>query len=198
LTPPAIQGSPWTQTIIHTFGAVPNDGAAPEALTVGPSGALYGTTQSGGAEFCPTADGVGLQCGTVFELTPPTTTGGTWTYSVIYNFTGTNGDGEAPGAGVVVGKNGAVYGTTQYGGSSTSACPPSYYVLPGCGTVFELAPPAMTGGTWTEKILHSFSDANGDGSMPVAALAISPTGVLFGTTSAGGTAGKGTVFAIVP
>jgi len=54
----------------------------------------------------------------------------------------------------------------------------------------------MTGGTWTEKILHSFSDANGDGSMPVAALAISPTGVLFGTTSAGGTAGKGTVFAL--
>jgi hypothetical protein len=64
------------------------------------------------------------------------------------------------------------------------------YVLPGCGTVFELAPPAMTGGTWTEKILHSFSDANGDGSMPVAALAISPTGVLFGTTSAGGDGGK--------
>jgi len=34
--------------------------------------------------------------------------------------------------------------------------------------------------------------------MPVAGLALSPDGVLYGTTSAGGTAGKGTVFAIVP
>jgi uncharacterized repeat protein (TIGR03803 family) len=198
LTPPAIQGNPWTQTTIHTFGSVPNDGADPEALTVGPGGVLYGTTQSGGTEFCPTADGVGNPCGTVFQLAPPTVSGGTWTYSVIYNFTATNGDGEAPSAGVVVGKNGALYGTTQYGGSATSACPPSYYVLPGCGTVFGLTPPATPGGTWTEKVLHSFSGANGDGSMPVAGLALSSDGVLYGTTSAGGTAGKGTVFAIVP
>jgi len=54
------------------------------------------------------------------------------------------------------------------------------------------------GGAWTEKVLHSFSDADGDGSMPLAALAMSSTGVLYGTTSAGGTAGKGTVFALVP
>jgi hypothetical protein len=165
---------------------------------VGPGGVLYGTTQSGGTGFCPTADGLGSPCGTVFQLTPPAASGGTWTYSVIYNFAGTNGDGEAPAAGVAVGKNGALYGTTQFGGSATSACPPSYSVLPGCGTLYELTPPAAAGGAWTEKVLHSFSDADGDGSMPLAALAMSSTGVLYGTTSAGGTAGKGTVFALVP
>jgi len=82
--------------------------------------------------------------------------------------------------------NGVLYGTTSGGGSA------------GCGTVFKLAPPTAPGGTWTETILHSFTDQNGDGATPVAALALSSTGVLYGTTSAGGTAGKGTVFAIVP
>jgi uncharacterized repeat protein (TIGR03803 family) len=196
LTPPATQGNPWTQTIIHTFGVSPNDGADPEALTVGPGGVLYGATQAGGSGSACEAGEPG--CGTVFQLTPPSAQGGTWTYSVIYSFTGLNGDGAAPPAGVVVGKNGSLYGTTQYGGSATTACPGSYYIYPGCGIVFELTPPATPGGTWTEKVLHSFSDANGDGSMPVAALAVGSTGVLYGTTSAGGTAGKGTVFAIAP
>jgi hypothetical protein len=99
---------------------------------------------------------------------------------------------------VIVDNSGSVYGTTQNGGSATTACPGSYYVYPGCGTVFQLIPPSVPGGTWTEKVLHSFSDADGDGSMPLAGLALSSTGVLYGTTSAGGTAGKGTVFAIAP
>ena len=166
---------------------------------MGPGGVLYGTTQAGGTpDFArPPAD-LSSRCGTVFQLTPPAASGGTWTYSVIYNFAGTNGDGAAPAAGVVVGKNGALYGTTQFGGSATSACPPSYSSYRAAEPLFELTPPAAAGGAWTEKVLHSFSDADGDGSMPLAALAMSSTGVLYGTTSAGGTAGKGTVFAIVP
>ena len=68
----------------------------------------------------------------------------------------------------------------------------------GCGTVFQLTPPATLGGAWTENVLHSFSNENGDGAYPVAGLALAATGVLYGTTSAGGSAGKGTVFAIKP
>jgi hypothetical protein len=109
-----------------------------------------------------------------------------------------HGDGAYPNASLVVSKNGVLYGTTEYGGTATSACPASYFVIAGCGTVFELMPPATPSGPWAEKVLHSFSDADGDGSMPVAGLALSSAGVLYGTTSAGGTAGKGTVFAVAP
>jgi uncharacterized repeat protein (TIGR03803 family) len=61
-----------------------------------------------------------------------------------------------------------------------------------------LTPPTAPGGAWTETILHDFTGQNGDGGLPVASLALSSTGVLYGTTSAGGAAGKGTVFAVKP
>ncbi len=99
-----------------------------------------------------------------------------------------------------MGKSGALYGTTSAGGSaaSASACPASYYVFGGCGIVFELTPPSTPGGAWTESVLHSFSGQDGDGAISQAALILSSSGELYGTTSAGGTAGKGTVFSLVP
>jgi uncharacterized repeat protein (TIGR03803 family) len=90
LTPPAIQGNPWTETTIHTFTGSPSDGQSSQALTLGPGGVLYGTTPMGGAGMCPKAeDGGDLACGTVFQLTPPAASGAVWTYSVVYNFTET-------------------------------------------------------------------------------------------------------------
>jgi uncharacterized repeat protein (TIGR03803 family) len=202
LTPPVTHGSAWTETTIHSFTGPPGDGGGPQAaLTVGPGGVLYGTTVFGGSGGTPCVYNPylsGSGCGAVFQLTPPSTPGGTWTESVIYNFTGSDGDGAYPTANVVVDENGVLYGTTQYGGSATSGSPCSNSGVLGCGTVFELTPPATQGGAWTEKVLHSFSGQNGDGSIPVAGLALSSTGVLYGTTSAGGIAGKGTVFAIKP
>jgi uncharacterized repeat protein (TIGR03803 family) len=117
---------------------------------------------------------------------------------VLYSFSATGGDGASPVASVVVGKNGALYGTTKWGGTATSACPGSASVLAGCGIVFELTPPATSGGAWTETVLHAFTGLDGDGATPVAGLALSSTGALYGTTSAGGTAGKGTAFVIEP
>ena len=202
LTAPTASGGAWTETNIHTFTGPPSDGGLPEGvLAIGPDGTLYGTTYEGGSNICARPfDGSEFGCGTVFKLTPPTSPGGIWGYAVIYNFIGADGDGALPTAGVVVGKNGALYGTTSAGGSAASAtaCPASYYVFGGCGIVFELTPPSTPGGIWTETILHSFSGQNGDGATPLAALALSSSGVLYGTTSAGGTAGRGTVFSIVP
>ncbi len=198
LSPPTTRGGAWAETTIHTFTGSPSDGAGPQAaLTAGPGGVLYGTTRSGGAGTCDTP-GTAAGCGTVFQLTP-SAPGGTWTESVIYSFTATNGDGAYPVASVVVGRNGELYGTTSSAGSaaSDSACPSSYFVLAGCGIVFQLTPPTTPGGAWTEKVLHSFTGQNGDGSMPLAGLALSSTGVLYGTTSAGGL-GAGTVFSIKP
>ncbi len=200
LTPPTAPGGAWTETILHTFGEVSDDGIEPMApLTVGPGGVLYGTTEFGGPGTCLSLGGPYQGCGTVFQLTPPAVPGGTWTESILHNFGVTSGDGVAPVAGVVMGKNGDLYGTTQWGGSaaSASACPEGSAVA-GCGIVFELTPPSTPGGAWTETVLHSFSGQDGDGAISQAALTLSSSGVLYGTTSAGGTAGKGTVFSLVP
>ncbi len=61
LTPPAIPGQQWTETVLYSCTPSP-DGAVPEAGVIFDSiGALYGTTAFGGG---PAANG------TVFKLTP--------------------------------------------------------------------------------------------------------------------------------
>jgi hypothetical protein len=194
VSPPATAGGAWTGTAIHSFGG--SDGCESLApLTVGPGGIIYGTSIVGGSGTPCLLNYGG--CGTVFQLTPPAAPGGPWTETVIHSFTALNGDGAYPAAGVVLGKNGVLYGTTQYGGSATSGSPCRFFGATGCGTVFELTPPAMPGGTWTEIILHSFTGQNGEGSIP-GPLTLGPTGLLYGPTGTGGGAGKGTIFALKP
>ena len=103
-------GNTWKETILHTFGSFDTDGWNPIAgLAWGPSGTLYGTTTEGG---CPGHPGVG----TVFELTPPSISG-VWKEAILHCFTGDNGDGSYPQGGIVLGKDGALYGTTSVGGT---------------------------------------------------------------------------------
>jgi len=196
LRPPATRDGAWTGRSIYDFQGTADftsDGSNSVApLTVGAGGALYGTTFWGGTRACPYNLGGG--CGTVFQLTPQAAPGRWWTETVIYTFTGINGDGVYPAAGVVLGKNGVIFGTTASGGSG-SAC--SWYGAAGCGTVFELTPPAAPGGAWTETILHSFTAQDGEGSLP-GPLTLGADGVLYGPTWYGGTAGGGTVFALKP
>jgi len=59
----------------------------------------------------------------------------------------------------------------------------------GCGTVFELSPPATEGGAWTETILYSFPTAK-QGYEPNGDLVFDSVGNLYGATMFGG--GKGT------
>jgi hypothetical protein len=200
VSPPTIAGEAWTGTLIHSFGGPPSDGCNSFApLTAGPDGVLYGTASIGGsATQCTVPPYLVSGCGVVFQLTPPETAGGAWTQTVIYSFTGTNGDGANPQAGVVLGQDGVLYGTTLLGGTATSGSPCSSFGASGCGTVFELTPPATPGGAWTETILHSFTGQDGDGSDP-GPLFLSPsTGVLYGPTRGGGAFGQGTVFAVKP
>jgi uncharacterized repeat protein (TIGR03803 family) len=201
LTAPAAVGDGWTVEPVYDFIGPPNDGChSLSPLTVGGGGVLYGTTAYGDSPACEVDGGTLAGCGTVFQLTPPSTPGGSWTESVIYGFTGTDGDGILPAAGVVIGTNGNLYGTTERGGntSPSSPCQASYLVSAGCGIVFELTPPTTPGGTWAETILHTFTGLDGDGALPTGGLVMSPSGVLYGTTSSGGAGGRGTVFAIKP
>src|ERR1022692_2766732 len=103
-----------------------------------PGGALFGTTAYGG----------GARAGTVYSVTPPAGSGGQWTGTTLYAFTG-GSPTSATVAGLTIAGNGVLYGATTGGG--TGACPG------GCGTVFSLTPPASTGGTWTESVLYMFA-----------------------------------------
>ncbi len=98
-----------------------------------------------------------------------------WKEKVLYSFQGGT-DGSTHAGGVVFDAVGNLYGATTDGGSS---CP-----SPGCGTVFQLAPPATKGGAWTETILFGFS--GNDGSFPAGSVIVDANGNLYGTTAYGG------------
>src|SRR5580698_3902845 len=141
--------------VLYSFqGASVGDGMNPVAgLIADNSGNLYGTTRVGGPYGYPACPG----CGTVFELSP--NSDGSWTESVIYafcaNFDGACLDGAFPEAALVMDSTGNLYGTTAGGGSGGGArgCQDA---LAGCGTVFELSPPTILGGAWTETVLYNF------------------------------------------
>jgi uncharacterized repeat protein (TIGR03803 family) len=84
----------------------------------------------------------------------------TLTYSVLYNFTG-GADGASPRE-LVRDAAGNLYGTTQYGGNTSSSCP---FGSSGCGVVFKVDPSGI------ETVLHSFTGT--DGYAPVASLLVS-------------------------
>src|SRR5258708_1755508 len=86
-----------------------------------------------------------------------------------------------PDCGLTADTAGNLYGTTTAGGSS------------GNGTVFKLVKPTVVGGGWKEQVLYSFGTGT-DGAVPVAGVILDASGNLYGTTSAGGTYGYGTVF----
>ena len=66
----------------------------------------------------------------------------------------------------------------------------------GCGTVFELSPPASAESAWTKTILHTFTGGK-DASSPAGGLVFGKNGVLFGVSLTGGVHGEGTVFGVV-
>src|SRR5207245_1114587 len=72
------------------------------------------------------------------------------TETVLYSFNSFSGDGYYPYSGLVADAKGNLYGTTQNGGS-------------GYGTAFELK---LSGGTYTEVVLHTFTAGTTDGAYP--------------------------------
>jgi uncharacterized repeat protein (TIGR03803 family) len=173
------KGAGWIFTPLYAFtgGA---DGSYPiGGVTIGPDGALYGTTTE-------TFSGNG----TVFRLAPPLSVCKSvscpWIETVLYRFAGY--DGKFPYGDLIFDDAGNLYGTTYGGGSY------------GNGTVFKLT---HSGGSWTESVLHSFYGGT-DGATPESGLVFDKAGNLYGTTYAGGYSGCssnygcGTVFQLTP
>jgi len=152
------------ETTLYSFNSIP-DGQTPSGgLIQGPDGNFYGTTGIGGV------NGVG----TVYRISP------TGVESVLYSFSGLNGDGSDPETTLILGHDGNFYGTTYGGGTN------------GNGTVFKITPAGL------ETVLYAFTGSSGDGSGPGSALMLGSDGNFYGTTVAGGANNAGTVFRITP
>ena len=102
------------------------------------------------------------------------------TAKVIYAFKGT-ADGAGPEAGIILGRDGSLYGTAGRGGSNDN------------GTIFKLTPPAKDVGRWSLKTLYELGGGQGGG-YPLGLVADSD-GNLYGYALDFGTSGDyGTVF----
>jgi uncharacterized repeat protein (TIGR03803 family) len=194
LTPPPSGGTPWTESILWNFPTEAGGFYVAASLIMDTRGNLYGTASAGGTCF---SDGFPSACqpsqtldfgGTVFELTPPVSSGEPWTESTLWNF-GNGGDGQMPDAGLIADSSGNLYGTTKLGGR--------YGGFASGGTVFKLTPPSRSGGKWTESVLWSFGNGT-DGAEPRAGLIMDSSGNLYGTTAQGGADTDGTVFELTP
>ena len=146
-------------------------------------GSLAGPTSPGliqgrdGAFYGLANYGGGYSLGGVFKIAAD------GAFTSLYEFTGSGDgggtDGSTPYGGLTQGSDGNFYGTTYYGGSDNS------------GTVFMITPAGSITTLW------SFSGAS-DGKYPIAGLMQSSDGNFYGTTSAGGLGGSGTIFMITP
>ena len=125
----------WKENVLHNFSGGA-DGSLPfiqcATLAMDASGNLYGSTYKGGA----------ANAGTVFKLSPPTTTTTAWTKKNLYTFKG-GSDGSEPFTGVILDKSGNLYGTTTFGGTGGN----------NGGIVFELT--AANG--YAKTTLHNFN-----------------------------------------
>jgi uncharacterized repeat protein (TIGR03803 family) len=181
-----------TFSVLHTFTGG-TDGAQPYGgLTVGGTETFYGTASQGGIPGSCS----GFGCGVAFKLSH---SGSGWTLSPLHEFTGSPNDGLRPMGNLTIGPNGALYGVTYDGGNGS--CP---Y---GCGTVFELRPPATECRTaicyWNETVLYSFQGGANDGENPDGDLIFDQAGNIYGATEFGGNegcylGGCGTIFKLTP
>jgi uncharacterized protein YceK len=196
LSPPAQGQSAWTETVLYNFkgqkdGSFPQNGLVRDA-----AGDLFGVTYDG--------PGCESGCGTVFELSPPPQGQTAWTFTTLYAFD--DKEGGPPyirGFPLVLDGAGNIYGETLAAGDDKGRC----HVDGGCGTLFELTPPSGGGTSWTKTTLWTFDGDNG--SVPVSALTLDPSGNLLGMTNHGGShtkacpagqygSGCGTVFELSP
>ena len=160
----------WKQKVIHNIN-FPSEGGFPyEGLMRDAAGNLYGVAPSGGTS----------ENGVVYRLSH---TSKGWVDTVLYNFTGQNGDGSGLyWIDLISDSSGNIYGATSFGGTN------------GTGTVWELVY-SKSKKTYSESILYEFGPSGGgDGNDPYGGLAMDSKGNLYGTALNGGSSGLGAFY----
>ena len=105
-------------------------------------------------------------------------------FTVLHRFDPYASDGWRPVSGLIEGRDGFLYGTAPSGGRNPAVAPSPY------GVVYRMD---KSGGF---TVLRSFSGP--DGRRPLAALMQGVDGLLYGSTSLGGTSGLGVLFRMEP
>jgi uncharacterized repeat protein (TIGR03803 family) len=170
---PAVKNGGWREKIMHSFGSAPDDVIAPDlGLLIAPEG-FYGVDQGGVNNT-----------GALYLLTPHPR-GATFIETILFSFQARqSGDAALPASEPVRDCNGNFFGVTALGGIND------------LGAVYEIFPPAVPGGEYTETVLYSFNGT--DATLPSGRLLLGAGGVLYGTADGGGTSGAGTVFELDP
>jgi uncharacterized repeat protein (TIGR03803 family) len=153
-------------TVLHTFAGAGDGFNNYGGVALDSAGNLYGTTYYGGNILGEPGQGI------VYKLDS------TGNETILYVFTGRNGDGENPYAGVVLDAAGNLYGTTYQGGGG------------GAGTVYKLD----TSGR--ETVLYTFSYSGTTGAYPYAGVILDAAGNLYGATTQGGSGNCGVVYMV--
>ena len=147
-------------------GSLNNPPSAPQSNLVEVNGIFYGTTINGGD----------LGLGTVFSID------GNGKITVIHSFQGSQAippDGASPFSGLTLGSDGNLYGTTISGGT-----------LNNYGTIYKVQ---LTSGNaiWGGALPFQ---GGPDGANPYSGLTPGASGLLYGTTYAGGQNENGTIY----
>lgn len=198
-----------SETVLHAFGSIPNDGITPDAPLTDVGGAIYGTTQSGGA----------YGAGAVFKLSngvytivhsfgQPGAQDGALPTSGLLNVQGTlygetfdGGDGEFPCGGAVYSiRDGVESVVHSFGQRTGDGCNPEGGLIDVGGVLYGTTEDGGKFGFGTifaiergvEKVVYDFTGA-ADGANPVTSL-LDMGGTLYGATEFGGANGNGTVF----
>jgi uncharacterized repeat protein (TIGR03803 family) len=201
-----IDGATGAVDLLRAFTGT--DGRYPVSPPLVAGGTLHGTTLAGGAGDAGTAFVMGTDGGGYVDQATAGSTqfvaglvadasGALWgayrggdvdngglyrigpdgSYAVVYRFAWPNG--YWPTGTLLVGRDGALYGTTTGGGRR------------GAGTVFRYDP-----ASGIVRTIHAFNGL--DGAAPQAGLVQDSAGRLFGVASGGGNAGAGVLFMITP
>lgn len=155
LLPPVSPDSDWSMNLLsYQYGFQFGNGGLPVAgrLAIDKAGSLYGITHRRAQGLL----GNQQTYGTIYQLSPGP--GNVWTRTVLYNFQRfppPNIGFWEPQDGLVIDQNGVLYGSTTRG-----------------RVVFQLTPPAITGGPWGISVLNTtYRDMSG--------LALSPSGGIY-------------------
>jgi len=161
----------WRFTTLYSFKGQPDAGFPYGGLTFDQAGNIYGTTYYDGAN----------DFGSVYQLVPQGD--GSWSERVLYSFKGGR-DGLGSISNLVIGKNGALYGTTSEGGAGCS-----------CGTIFKLRSDGQ--GNWKETPAYRFMGAP-DAAFAYNGMVADSAGNLYGATVHGGSNNDGAIYKFTP
>ena len=174
----------WLFSTLYAFQI--QDGGYPHSgVVIGSDGVLYGAAEFGGLISPCNPSG----CGTAYKVkpgpNPPVSAVTPWDLTVLYSFTGTDGDGANPSSSLVQDASGNLYGG-NYGGPDN------------CGAIYQVS---RQGSNWTfANIYDGFYCPEGNVGIVPNGLVFGHDGNLYGTTYYGGhisctaAQGCGTVF----